>query len=64
MRYGKLAIIPIEAGTAKGEGGGLGGGYYDVIVDNDDNSVIVDNDDNSNNYGRYCTLLAKLQTWA
>jgi hypothetical protein len=55
MRYGKLAIIPIEAGTAKGEGGGLGGGYYDVIVDNDDNS---------NNYGRYCTLLAKLQTWA
>lgn len=55
MRYGKLAIIPIEAGTAKGEGGGLGGGYYDVIVDNDDNN---------NNYGRYCTLLAKLQTWA
>ena len=52
---GKLAIIPTEAGTAKGEGGGLGGGYYNVIVDNDDNS---------NNYGMYCTLLAKLQTWA
>jgi hypothetical protein len=52
---GKLAIIPIKAGTAKGEGGGLGGGYNDVVVDDDDNS---------NNYGRYYTILAKSQTWA